>query len=133
MPNRRSARLNEQMKREIAGILRTDVRDPRIGMPTITEVEVTTDLWLARVHVRPDPTQSPEDTEKLFEGLTAAAPFIRRALGKALGVRRVPELRFLADRTLEDALRVERILREVQPLGGGDEAEPDLPSDPEQE
>ena len=47
-------------------------------MPTITEVEVTTDLWLARVHVRPDPTQSPEDTEKLFEGLTAAAPFIRR-------------------------------------------------------
>jgi ribosome-binding factor A len=114
MANRRSARLNEQLKREISAILRSEVRDPRIGMPTVTEADVTQDLWLARIYVRPGPTEAGRDVDDMIEGLTAAAPFVRRELGRVLGIRRVPELRFLLDRTLEDALRVERILREVQ-------------------
>jgi len=114
MPNRRSARLNEQLKREISGILRSEVRDPRVGMPTVTEADVTNDLWLARIYVRPGPTETGRDVDEMIEGLTAAAPFVRRELGRLLGIRRVPELRFLLDRTLEDALRVERILKEVE-------------------
>jgi len=118
MSTRRLARLNEQMKREISELLRTQVRDPRVGHPTITGVAVTPDLWLARVYVRADPSQSPVEGEGLLEGLAAAAPFIRRELGKSLRLRRVPELRFLADETLEHALRIERILREVLPESG---------------
>jgi ribosome-binding factor A len=114
MANRRSARLNEQLKREISEILRRDVRDPRIGLPTVTEADVTQDLWLARIYVRPSPTDAGRDVDEMIEGLTAAAPFVRRELGRALGIRRVPELRFLVDRTLEDALRMERILKEIQ-------------------
>jgi ribosome-binding factor A len=106
--------LNEHLKREISSILRREVRDPRIGMPTVTEADVTQDLWLARIYVRPGPTEMDRNVDEMIEGLTAAAPFVRRELGRVLGIRRVPELRFLVDRTLEDALRVERILKEVQ-------------------
>ncbi len=115
MPQRRLARLNEQIKREISELLRTEVRDPRVGRPTVTAVDVTADLWLARVYVRPDPTQEGESPDEMLAGLEKAAPFIRRSLGKTLKVRRVPELRFLPDRTLEEALRIERILREIAP------------------
>jgi ribosome-binding factor A len=116
--------LNEQLKREISAILRSEVRDPRIGMPTVTEADVTKDLWLARVYVRPGPTETERDVDEMLEGLAAAAPFVRRALGRVLGIRRVPELRFLLDRTLEDALRVERILKEVSEAPKSTDSEP---------
>ncbi|MEX0856341.1 MAG: 30S ribosome-binding factor RbfA [Gemmatimonadota bacterium] len=115
MSNRRLARLNEQIRREVSDILRTEVRDPRVGLPTVTEVAVTEDLWLARIYVRPDPTREDAETDDLIEGLEAAAPFIRRALGKSLRVRRVPELRFEPDTVLERANRIEQLLREVLP------------------
>lgn len=118
MSTRRLARLNEQMKREISEILRTSVRDPRIGHPTVTGVEVTPDLWMARVFVRADPSHPADEGDELLKGLEAAAPFIRREVGKSLSLRRVPELRFQADETLEYALRIERILREVLPEDG---------------
>jgi ribosome-binding factor A len=129
MSTRRLARLNEQMKREISEILRTAVRDPRVGHPTITGVEVTPDLWMARVFVRADPSQPAEDGEELLEGLEAAAPYIRREIGKSLRLRRVPELRFMADTTLDHALRIERILREVLP-GEGEESPPEVDEEP---
>lgn len=120
MAGKRVARLNEQFKREITQILRTDVRDPRVGLPTVTGCEVTPDLWLARVYVRPGPTGD-SSPEALIEGLEAAAPFIRRQLGDTLTLRRVPELRFEIDRTQERASRIEKILREVLPEEDGDE------------
>ena len=120
MANRRLARLGEQLKREISGILRTEVRDPRVGAPTVTGVDVTPDLWLARTYVR----LTGDDAERAaaLEGLEAAAPFVRRRLGQELSVRRVPEIRFLEDTTLEQAQRIEEILREVAPDddGGGE-------------
>ncbi|MBW3535342.1 MAG: 30S ribosome-binding factor RbfA [Gemmatimonadetes bacterium] len=116
MASRRLERLGEQLKREISGILRTDVRDPRVGTPTVTGVEVTPDLWLARVHVQL--TGSDEERAAALEGLEAAAPFVRRQLGQELSVRRVPEIRFVEDRTLEQARRIEDILREVGPVDG---------------
>ncbi len=133
MPGKRIARLNEQFKREVTQILRTEVRDPRVGLPTVTGVEVTPDLWMARIFVRPGLTG--EDEGELLEGLEAASPFIRRKLGELLTLRRVPELRFQVDRTLERAERIESILREVIPpeeRGLGLRPEPDSESpDPE--
>lgn len=120
MSQRRLARLNERIKREISELIRTEVRDPRIGLPTVTAVEVTPDLWLARVYVRPGPVREDGSAEEMLEALAKAAPFIRRELGKNLKVRRVPELRFLADRTLEEALRIEEILRTVSPQQTGE-------------
>jgi ribosome-binding factor A len=112
MANRRVERLNEQLRREISDILRRDVRDPRIGIPTITRVEVTPDLWMARVFVRAG--GNAEERAAALEGLDGAAAFIRREL-RGLKVRRVPELRFEVDQTLEHASRIEELLREVGP------------------
>jgi ribosome-binding factor A len=113
MTKHRNARLNEQFKREISNILSQKVRDPRIGPVVVTDVRVTPDLWLARVFVRfLDESGDPSDT---LRGLEAASSFVRRELGKVLRIRRIPELRFLHDTTLDSALRIEEVLKEVLP------------------
>ena len=108
-PNRRLARLNEQFRREITAILRRAVRDPRVLNVVVNSVEVTSDLWLARVYVRlGDDDQERADA---LQGLNAAANFIRRELAAVLHIRRIPELRFLEDKTLAQANRIEEILQ----------------------
>ncbi len=108
-PNRRLARLNEQFRREITAILRRDVRDPRVLDVVVNSVEVTMDLWLARVYV----SLGDNDQERAdaLQGLEAAANFIRRELAAVLHIRRIPELRFLEDKTLAQANRIEEILK----------------------
>ena len=119
MTHHRNARLNEQFKREISHILSQKVRDPRVRRVLVTEVRVTPDLWLARVFFRPtDEAIEQEETEK---GLEAASSFIRRELGKVLRIRRIPELRFVHDTTLDSANRIEEVLREVLPADGEEE------------
>jgi len=125
MTDRRTARLNEQLKREISEILNRKVRDPRIGHVIVTEVRVTADLWLARVFFRPQSGEG--EVEEVQEGLEAANPFIRKELGKVLKVRRIPELRFMHDTRLDAVARIEAVLQEVLPPeeekeeGGGEE------------
>jgi ribosome-binding factor A len=113
MSRRRLARLNEQLKRELAMLIRTEVRDPRVGVVTVTAVDVTNDLSLARVFVRVIGSES--EIVEALEGLTAAAPFLRAALGRELTIRRIPELRFQRDKSLEHAMRIEEILSDVLP------------------
>ena len=118
MSSRRIERLNSQMLREISEILRTQVRDPRIVDVTVTYVRVTSDLWMARIYVTL-PSDADEKSEAL-EGLESAAPFVRRALGQILQIRRIPELRFLEDETIAHARRIDELLQEVRPAGEDD-------------
>lgn len=111
MMSRRLERLNEQVKREISDILRTEVRDPRVGLVTVTEARVAPDLSFARVYVRPAGGEEGE----LFEGLAKATPYIRHELAQRLKVRHVPELRFEPDHALEHALHIEKLLSQVLP------------------
>ncbi len=115
---RRVERLNEQVKREISDILRTEVRDPRVGLVTVTEARVAPDLSFARIYVRP----LGGEEEEMFAGLEKATPYIRRELAQRLSVRHVPELRFEPDHALEHALHIEKLLSEVLPH---DEPQPD--------
>lgn len=110
------ARLNEQLKREITILVRDEVRDPRVGMVTVTAVEASADLSVARVYV--SIMGDDEAKESGLEGLRAAAPFIRTELGRRLHVRQVPELRFQLDRSLEYAMKIERLLHEALPGSG---------------
>jgi ribosome-binding factor A len=121
---RRLERLNEQVKREVSEILRTEVRDPRVGLVTVTEARCAPDLSFARIYVRP----LGGEEEELFAGLVKATPYIRRELGKRLSVRHVPELRFEPDRALEHALHIEKLLSEVLPREDA-KAEPDIADD----
>lgn len=108
---RRVERLNEQVKREISDILRTEVRDPRVGLVTVTEARVAPDLSFARIYVRP----LGGEEEEMFAGLEKATPYIRHELAQRLSVRHVPELRFEPDHALEHALHIEKLLSEVLP------------------
>jgi len=111
--SKRRARLNEQLRRELSELIRTQVRDPRVGLVTITGVDIAADLGSARVYVRV--VGGSEEMQRSLEGLEAAASFLRTALGRILHVRRVPELRFREDRSYEGAARIEHVLSEVLP------------------
>ncbi len=123
MSSRRIERFNEQLKREITVLVREEVRDPRIGMATVTAVEVSRDFSVARVYVSIMGDEAAKGES--LEGLRAAAPFIRTELGRRLRVRRVPELRFELDRSLEYAMKIERLLHEALPERDAAEPAPD--------
>jgi len=118
--SKRLARINEQLKREISRVLRREVRDPRVGVVTVSAVDVVADLAVADVYIRM--LGSDAERKEAMEGLEAAAPFVRRELAKSLPLRHIPELRFRTDRSLEHAQRIESILSEVLPDEEEDDA-----------
>ncbi len=126
--SKRLARLNEQLKRELSELIRSEVRDPRVGIVTITGVDTARDLGSARIFVR---AVNDDALPEMLEGLHAAAPFLRSRLGQFLHIRKVPELRFQADRSLEGARRIEEVLSEVLPDGDEPpgEGDADAPAD----
>ena len=117
MSSRRRARLGEQLRRELSAKIRYLVRDPEVGPLSVTGVDVSADLWFARVFV--EPHGSEDEQARTLAGLTRAAPFLRSVLGRELHIRRMPELRFERDTSIEAGQRIEAILKEVLP--GGDE------------
>lgn len=125
---RRTDRLNEQLKQEISLIVRDAVRDPRVGLATVTAVQTSPELDHAKVYVTS--LGDEEEREEILQGLRSAAAFIRKELGQRLHMRRIPELHFEADRVLAEAMRIEQLLREALPEGSG-AAESDAPADGE--
>ncbi len=114
MARRRLERLNEQLRRELTEILRREVKDPRVGVVTVTGVRAAPDLTFARVLVE---VPASEDEAETLAGLVAASPFVRHELGQRLRIRRVPELRFELDHTLDRVQHIESLLREALPDG----------------
>ena len=84
----------------------------------MNSVEVTSDLWLARVYVRL--MGDGAERAEALEGLETAANFIRRELASGLHIRRIPELRFLEDKTLAQAHRIEEILKGLDAVPGAE-------------
>jgi ribosome-binding factor A len=117
---RRIERLNEQLKREVVEILRREVRDPRVGPVTITEVETSPDLAVCRLYFHAMEEDAARRAE-LMEGLRAAAPFVRGEVGRRLHIRRSPELVWVWDETFEYAQRIEKLLAQVRPAEKPDE------------
>ena len=118
----RPERVAERMKREIAVILARELRDPRLSsLVSVTDVEVTQDLSFARVFV--SVLEGGLSRQQALEGLGHAAGFIRHQLAPRLGLREVPELRFVHDDSIERGARVEEILRKLErgePVEEGD-------------
>lgn len=110
---RRTDRINEQLKQEISLLIRDQVRDPRVGLATITAVQTSPELDHAKVYITALGDEA--EREEILVGLRSAAPFIRRELGKSLQMRRIPELHFEIDRVLAEAMRIEQLLREALP------------------
>ncbi len=124
MARHRIKRVNEQLRREISRLLVGEVRDPRVGSVTVTRVSAAPDLTLARVFVQL--LGDEEERKTTMQGLEGATPFIRSALADRIEMRRVPELRFEIDESLEHALRIERLLSEA---AMGEDREDESPED----
>ncbi|MBL0609702.1 30S ribosome-binding factor RbfA [Aeromonas jandaei] len=107
----RTRRVGQQIQREIALILQREVKDPRIGMVTVSDVEVSRDLNYAKIYVTF--LQLENDAGRINEGLkalTEAAGYIRSLLGSAMRLRVVPELRFFYDQTLVEGMRLSNLV-----------------------
>ena len=123
MSSRRRARLGEQLRRELSAKIRYLVRDPDVGPLSVTGVDVSADLWVARVYV--EPHGSRDGQARTLAALGRAAPFLRSVLGRELHIRRMPELRFEQDTSIEAGQRIEAILKEVLPSGEEGDAQAD--------
>jgi ribosome-binding factor A len=105
----RRARVAQELREELAGLIQREVRDPRLEFVTIVDVELAPDFTLARVFWRS--VGNPEDVER---ALDHAVPYLRRLLAARMRLRRVPELAFRRDHSLERGARVEAILAELE-------------------
>ena len=122
---RRTDRINEQLRSEIARILREEATDPRIGLVVLVRVDVSPDLRNARVlwsHLDkaplPDDDLVPDADPDVQDGLDSAAGFVRRRLAQSLALKRVPELHFQFDPSIAVGSRT---LARLQELNDGAE------------
>ena len=112
--SRRTERIAEQIQSEIASVLRAEATDPRIGLVTITRVDVAPDLSHAIVFWSALASDDPDERARIEAGLDSAAPFLRRRLAQALPLRRMPELRFRFDPSLALGSATLRVLKEIE-------------------
>ena len=109
---KRSARVREELLKEINNILRDDIKDFRLGFFTITTVELTDNLASARVYV--SPMGSEQEKTDTFEAISEAAGRIRHLLGKRMRLRHIPQLHFNMDDSPEKADQLNRIFHEIE-------------------
>ena len=123
----RPDRIGDQIRAEVADLLARELQDPGLGFITVTRVRVTADLQIARIYY----TSFGDDRARRStrSALDRATPFIRRQIGSRLRLRRVPEMQFVFDESVEQQERLERLLQEIhetdrartQPEHEGDE------------
>jgi ribosome-binding factor A len=107
----RASRVGDQLRAELADLLVREVHDPGIGFLTLTHVKVSPDLQQANVYYT---TMGDEKARReSARALDRATPFLRRQIGRRLRLKRVPELAFFFDDTIEKNDRIERILQEL--------------------
>ncbi|BET98392.1 MULTISPECIES: 30S ribosome-binding factor RbfA [Xenorhabdus] len=113
----RTQRVAQEMQKEIAIILQREIKDPRIGMATVSGVEVSRDLAYAKVFVTfLNVLVDGHDSEMVKEGIKAlneASGFIRSLLGKAMRLRIIPELTFSYDSSLVEGMRMSNLVSNV--------------------
>ena len=109
----RTDRIAEELRREASDIIRNELKDPRLGdMVSLVACEVARDLSTAKLKV--SVYAEPEKREAAMQALSSADGFIRRELSKRLTIRRVPELRFELDTSIEYSVHIAELLREIK-------------------
>lgn len=118
-PTHRTERLADQIRAEIAQMIREELNDPRIGFATITRVDLTADLQHARVRV--SVLGGEPAAQATLEGMVSAAGYVRRELGRRLRLRRTPEVEFLLDHGPEESIRLEGLMQQIHPQDKGND------------
>lgn len=110
---RRTERVNELLREEISRIVLRELHDPAFqrGLISVTDVEVSPDLRHARVFV--SVMGSEEERVQVFEALERARHFVERELSRRLAMRQTPELAFRRDDSIERAVRLTQLIKDV--------------------
>lgn len=124
MSGHRAVQVGAQIREEIMEIIRRDLKDPRIGFVSITEVRMSPDLRSARIRV--SVLGGEQEERASLAGLRSATGVIRHALGRRLqNLKFTPELRFEIDPSIEYSVRISKTLREILPADDeGEESKP---------
>jgi ribosome-binding factor A len=109
----RAEQIAEQIRRELAEVIRLRVSDPRIAPITITRVKVSDDLGFARILFAELSVDAGTEGQTL-KGLVHATGFLRSELGKRLDLRHVPELRFQVDHSIEEGIQMTTLIEKVR-------------------
>ena len=104
----RSQRVVEQIRRELAELIRLEVKDPRVGFITLTDVEITPDYAHAKVYFTS--MTGAADVPEIMQGLRRASGFLRRELGRRVRIHTTPELHFVYDRSVEEGSRLSKLI-----------------------
>ena len=107
----RLRRIADQIQRELSAILRTELKDPRVGLITLTGVEVSSDLAHAKVFFTS--LAEVERRDETLRGLARAGGFLRTMLGARLKIHNIPELRFFYDGSVESGIRLTQLIEEA--------------------
>lgn len=122
----RSSRVAEQIKRELAELIRLEVKDPRVGFISLTDVELTPDYAHAKIFFTA--MQGEENLEAILAGLNRARGFLRRELGRRVRIHTTPELHFVYDRSIENgsymSALIDKAVAEDRALRGDENGAP---------
>ncbi len=108
----RIEKLQELIKQEVGKMLLTDIKDPRIGFVTVTDVEMTGDLREAKIFV--SIMGNEEQIKSSWEGLQSALGFVRREIGKRIKIRFTPEISFALDKSLDYGEHIQKLLNQLK-------------------
>ncbi|MCI5801773.1 MAG: 30S ribosome-binding factor RbfA [Oscillospiraceae bacterium] len=112
MASFRMDRTSEDVKREITDIMRS-LKDPRItGLLSVVKVDLAKDLSLCRVYI--SSLDGYEKAKEAVKGLESAAGYVRRELGMRMSLRRSPEIKFIADDSIEHSAEINRLLHKLK-------------------
>ena len=111
MPGRRTDRVSVLIQRELSDIIQRELKDPRVGFCTISQVEVSTDLRYADVKV--SVVGDKRQKRNSITGLKSAAGFLRREVVQRIGLRHAPELRFELDDSVDQLMQIDRLLKQI--------------------
>lgn len=114
--SQRCQRVGEQIHKEVSTMLTYGLKDPRVGFVTITGVEVTPDLGMARIYYTVMGDE--ESRRQTGEGLKSSTSYVRKQLSRLLHLRHTPDILFVYDESFDYGQRIESLLRDVKP---GDE------------
>ncbi|ALS32400.1 ribosome-binding factor A [Pseudoalteromonas translucida KMM 520] len=109
----RTDRVAQQIQKEIAVILQREIKDPRLGMVTVSAVEVSRDLSYAKIFITVFNTQDDNAAKQSANVLNEATGYIRSLLGKRIRARIMPELKFLVDNSLMEGMRISNLVDSI--------------------
>jgi ribosome-binding factor A len=112
----RCEKVKEAIKKEVSSIIHDELKDPRLGFVTVTDVELTKDMRYAKVFF--SVLGKEEDYEKTKEALDSALGFIRRLIARRIQLRFTPEISFREDRSSEYSVHIQQVLDEIKELNG---------------